>query len=104
MFTPRSVSLQRLRASSAVDNTPMRSMLRPQPWPKRSTAPSGNLSLIPTRSRLMAKNDHASVQTSNAGHALFTGIARPERAEAVARVLMNRRFFTGWGIPHRLRC
>ena len=39
-----------------------------------------------------------SVQTSNAGHALFTGIARPERAEAVARVLMDRRFFTGWGI------
>jgi glycogen debranching enzyme len=38
------------------------------------------------------------VQTSNAGHALFTGIARLERAEQVARVLMDRRFFTGWGI------
>ena len=39
-----------------------------------------------------------SVQTSNAGHALFTGIARPERAETIARAFMGRRFFTGWGI------
>jgi glycogen debranching enzyme len=39
-----------------------------------------------------------SVQTSNAGHALFAGIARPERAETLARVLMDRRFFSGWGI------
>lgn len=39
-----------------------------------------------------------SVRTSNAGHALFTGIALPERAEAVTRTLMDRRFFTGWGI------
>ena len=38
------------------------------------------------------------MRTSNAGHALFTGIARAERAEAVARGFMDRRFFTGWGI------
>lgn len=39
-----------------------------------------------------------SVRTSNAGHALFSGIARAERAEAVARGFMDRGFFTGWGI------
>jgi glycogen debranching enzyme len=39
-----------------------------------------------------------SVRTSNAGHALFTGIARKDRAEAVARGFVDPRFFTGWGI------
>jgi glycogen debranching enzyme len=38
------------------------------------------------------------VRTSNAGHALFTGIARPERAAAVARCLVDREFFSGWGV------
>jgi glycogen debranching enzyme len=38
------------------------------------------------------------VRSSNAGHALLTGIALPERAEAVVRDLMQPSFFTGWGI------
>ena len=38
------------------------------------------------------------VRTSNAGHALFTGIAAPERAGAVADALMGRDVFSGWGI------
>ncbi|HEX2510086.1 MAG TPA: amylo-alpha-1,6-glucosidase [Microvirga sp.] len=38
------------------------------------------------------------VRTSNAGHALFAGIALPERARRVAETLMNETFFTGWGI------
>jgi glycogen debranching enzyme len=38
------------------------------------------------------------VRSSNAGHALFTGIARPERAEKVVGTLMQRSSFTGWGI------
>ncbi len=38
------------------------------------------------------------VRASNAGHALFTGIARPERAKAVVGTLMDSNFFTGWGI------
>lgn len=38
------------------------------------------------------------VRTSNAGHALFTGIASPERARRVADGLMNRNGFSGWGI------
>ncbi len=38
------------------------------------------------------------VRASNAGHALFTGIARPERAKAVVGALMDSNFFTGWGI------
>ncbi|MFT0893023.1 glycogen debranching N-terminal domain-containing protein [Pseudochelatococcus sp. G4_1912] len=39
-----------------------------------------------------------SVQTSNAGHTLFAGIAPPERAEKIVSNLMKRSFFTGWGI------
>lgn len=38
------------------------------------------------------------VLASNAGHALFAGIALPHRAEAVAARLMGPDFFSGWGI------
>ncbi len=38
------------------------------------------------------------VFASNAGHALYTGIATKERAAAVAMTLMDRRFFSGWGV------
>jgi glycogen debranching enzyme len=38
------------------------------------------------------------VRTSNAGQVLFSGIAPPERAAIVARGLMDRTFFSGWGI------
>jgi glycogen debranching enzyme len=38
------------------------------------------------------------VHSSNAGHALYTGIALPERAEAVAATLMSDSFFSGWGV------
>jgi glycogen debranching enzyme len=38
------------------------------------------------------------VRTSNAGQVLFTGIARPERAGAVAAELLSPKFFSGWGI------
>jgi len=38
------------------------------------------------------------VRTSNAGHALFGGIAAPEHAIKIASALMRRDFFTGWGI------
>jgi glycogen debranching enzyme len=38
------------------------------------------------------------VRTSNAGHALFTGIARPEHAVVVAQGLLSPSFFSGWGI------
>jgi glycogen debranching enzyme len=38
------------------------------------------------------------VRASNAGHALFAGIAYPERAKAVARTLMGSSSFCGWGI------
>jgi glycogen debranching enzyme len=38
------------------------------------------------------------VRTSNAGQMLFTGIAKPERTAAVAKSLMEPRFFSGWGI------
>ncbi len=38
------------------------------------------------------------VMTSNAGHALFSGIASPGRAERTAETLLGRRGFSGWGI------
>lgn len=38
------------------------------------------------------------VRSSNAGHTLFTGIASPERAARVARMLLGPKFFTGWGV------
>ena len=38
------------------------------------------------------------VRTSNAGHALFTGIALPARAERVVADLVQPSFFSGWGI------
>lgn len=38
------------------------------------------------------------VLTSNAGHALFTGIATPEQAAYVADQLLDAKFFSGWGI------
>lgn len=38
------------------------------------------------------------VRSSNAGHALFTGIAYPERAAAVADTLLSGSSFCGWGI------
>ena len=38
------------------------------------------------------------VVASNAGHALLTGIASPERAKRVAETLMSAACFSGWGI------
>jgi glycogen debranching enzyme len=38
------------------------------------------------------------VRSSNAGHALFAGIAAPERAQRVAAGLLDQEFFAGWGI------
>ncbi|GJE60211.1 amylo-alpha-1,6-glucosidase [Methylobacterium trifolii] len=38
------------------------------------------------------------VRSSNAGHALFTGIALPERAARVAETLLSKDGFNGWGV------
>ncbi|CAF0691913.1 amylo-alpha-1,6-glucosidase [Candidatus Methylacidithermus pantelleriae] len=38
------------------------------------------------------------VRSSNAGHALFAGIATPNRARRVAEVLCSEEMFSGWGI------
>lgn len=38
------------------------------------------------------------VRSSNAGHALFAGIAKPERADQLVRTLMAASSFSGWGI------
>ncbi|HLH50432.1 MAG TPA: amylo-alpha-1,6-glucosidase [Roseiarcus sp.] len=38
------------------------------------------------------------VRSSNAGHALFAGVAYPERAAKVVRSLMGSALFCGWGV------
>ncbi|WP_460448696.1 amylo-alpha-1,6-glucosidase [Alsobacter sp. SYSU BS001988] len=38
------------------------------------------------------------VRTSNAGHALFAGIASPERAKRTAETLLSQDGFSGWGV------
>jgi glycogen debranching enzyme len=38
------------------------------------------------------------VLSSNIGHVLYSGIARPERALRVANTLMTPAFFSGWGL------
>jgi glycogen debranching enzyme len=38
------------------------------------------------------------VRSSNAGQTLLMGIALPERAPRIARALLDREFFTGWGV------
>jgi len=38
------------------------------------------------------------VRSSNAGHALFAGIAAPDRAHRVATGLLGNDFFAGWGV------
>jgi len=38
------------------------------------------------------------VRTSNAGHVLFSGIARTDRAITIAEQLMRPSFYSGWGI------
>ncbi len=47
---------------------------------------------------LDADKQPCAVATSNAGHALWTGIALPERAARVVRRFMDDDFFCGWGI------
>ncbi len=38
------------------------------------------------------------VKASNAGHCLYTGIAKEKRAEPLAETLLSEEFFSGWGI------
>jgi glycogen debranching enzyme len=47
---------------------------------------------------LDGKKEPCRIRTSNAGHALFTGIALPTRAGAVVETLMRNTSFSGWGI------
>jgi glycogen debranching enzyme len=47
---------------------------------------------------LDGKKRRCRVRTSNAGHALFAGIASPERARRVADTLLSEHSFSGWGI------
>jgi glycogen debranching enzyme len=47
---------------------------------------------------LDGKKQPCRVRSSNAGHALFTGIAQPEHAAAVASTLLSDEHFSGWGV------
>src|SRR5207248_1522211 len=47
---------------------------------------------------LQGNNRPAEVLSSNAGHALWSGIARPERARPTAEQLLTPEMFNGWGV------
>ena len=47
---------------------------------------------------LDGKKRACQVRASNAGHCLFSGIARNERGRAVAQTLFAEDFYSGWGI------
>ncbi|MBX9850440.1 MAG: amylo-alpha-1,6-glucosidase [Cytophagaceae bacterium] len=38
------------------------------------------------------------VNSSNAGHALFSGIVKPEYAERLSKTLLDEKMYSGWGI------
>jgi len=44
------------------------------------------------------------VRSSNAGHCLYSGIAAPEHAGALASVLLSENFYTGWGVRTLAGC
>jgi glycogen debranching enzyme len=47
---------------------------------------------------LDGRKEPCAVRTSNAGQVLMSAIARPDRAQRVAKQLMDPAFFSGWGI------
>ncbi len=47
---------------------------------------------------LDGRKTHCKVRTSNAGHALFTGIISPDKASRLAETLLDKNSFSGWGI------
>jgi glycogen debranching enzyme len=47
---------------------------------------------------LDGRKRQCAVRTSNAGHALYCGIADESRAKSVAAVLMSLEMFSGWGV------
>jgi len=47
---------------------------------------------------LDGRKQQCRVRTSNAGHALFCGIASQQRAEIVAATLLQDQMFSGWGV------
>jgi glycogen debranching enzyme len=47
---------------------------------------------------LDGKKQPCRVRSSNAGHALFCGIAPPEHADILARTLLSDDHFSGWGV------
>ncbi|MGT2482055.1 amylo-alpha-1,6-glucosidase [Methylobacterium oryzae CBMB20] len=69
-----------------------------EPCASGSTRRSGTRRSEPTRWRSTARSSSAPVRSSNAGHALFTGIAKPERAARVAETLLCKDGFNGWGV------
>ena len=47
---------------------------------------------------LDGKKHPCEVRASNAGHALFTGLAHKGAAKRMVRLLLSERFFSGWGV------
>jgi glycogen debranching enzyme len=70
----------------------------PKDYGRISRWPSGARSWGLTRFALDGAKRSCRVITSNAGHALLTGIAAPDRAARVAETLLRVGSFSGWGI------
>jgi glycogen debranching enzyme len=47
---------------------------------------------------LDGRKEQCRVRSSNAGHALFTGIALPRRARRLAETLLGAELYSGWGV------
>jgi glycogen debranching enzyme len=47
---------------------------------------------------LDGKKEPCAVRSSNAGHLMFSGVIRPDRAAIVADEMLRPRMFSGWGI------
>ena len=96
MSLPRSAGPRGSRTSSAGPTSAPRSPTRRKGFGFGSRRPSGARISARMHWPWMARS--AAVRTSNAGHALFAGIASPERAAIVAETLMSPDSFSGWGV------
>ena len=75
-----------------------RSRLRPTRCALTSRRLSGPIALQTYALALDGSKRPCVVRSSNAGQCLLTGIARPDRARAVAESLLEQGLFSGWGI------
>ena len=97
MPTPRGVPRHGSLGRSAKLIWPLNAKLLPIRCRNDSRAPSGAMNSEATCSPSMGKRKCV-VNTSNAGHTLFCGIASRRHAESVGSGLLREQLFSGWGV------